>query len=421
VIDTAPFFLGLFASFAGRRQDGLVRLNKDLEVQIRERDLAVERYQTLQASLERTVAERTADVELQNRYLAAAAEVAQEAVSISDDPQELLARVVTLISERFGFYHAGIFTLDDAGEWAELRAVSSQGGRRMLARKHRLRVGQEGIVGHVARSGEPRIALDVGSDGAFFDNPDLPATRSEAALPLRVRQEIIGVLDVQSVEAAAFDAEIVAVLQIMADQIAVALCNARLSRDAQESERAMQQAFGEMGLETWRSLLRTGTDLQQRYDPRGILGSGEAISDKAREALLVRGTVLGGQSTAAAAVPIRIRGDQVIGVIDARKPDGTGTWTPEELSLLQSLVSQLGVALDSAQLYEDSQQRAERERVVGEISTRMRETLSIDAVLQTAIREIAETLDIAEVEVRMQGEGTGTPKQSLMSAAEERA
>jgi GAF domain-containing protein len=98
----------------------------------------------------------------------------------------------------------------------------------------------------------------------------------------------------------------------------------------------------------------------------------------------------------------------VIGVVDAIKPPAEGAWTPEELGLLASLVDQLGVALDGAQLYQESQQRAEREQAVAKISARMRETLSVDAVLRTAIREIGDVLGLAEVQVRMrQQEETG--------------
>ncbi len=130
---------------------------------------------------------KVAQEALQRRaiQLQTAAEVSRDASAVRDLP-ELLNRIVTLIRDRFGFYHAGIFLLDDAQEYAVLQAASSEGGRRMLARGHRLTVGETGIVGYVTGTGEARIALDVGEDAAFFDNPDLPATRSEMALP-RVR------------------------------------------------------------------------------------------------------------------------------------------------------------------------------------------------------------------------------------------
>ncbi|HID89306.1 MAG TPA: HAMP domain-containing protein, partial [Anaerolineae bacterium] len=129
--------------------------------------------QELVASLEQRVAERTAALSRRTLQLEAAATVAREAAAIRD-VGTLLNKVVHLISDRFGFYHTGIFLLDEAKEYAVLQAVSSEGGRRMLERGHRLRVGEQGVVGYVAGTGEPRIALDVGKDAVFFDNPDLP-------------------------------------------------------------------------------------------------------------------------------------------------------------------------------------------------------------------------------------------------------
>jgi len=176
----------------------------------------VAQLEDLVGSLEQRVAERTHDLERRAVQMDAAAQVAREAAAIRDVGQ-LLDATSRLISDRFGFYHAGIFLLDEVREYAVLRAASSIGGRRMLARRHKLKVGEVGIVGHAAGRGEPRIALDVGEDAVFFDNPDLPRTRSEMALPLKVRGQVIGVLDVQSTEEAAFSEDDVAILQTMAD------------------------------------------------------------------------------------------------------------------------------------------------------------------------------------------------------------
>ncbi len=162
--------------------------------------------------------------------LAAAAEVARDATAILDVDQ-LLDETAHLISEQFGFYHAGVFLLDKEGEYAVLQAASSEGGYRMLERGHKLRVGKVGIVGYVAGTGKPRIALDVGKDAIHFVNPDLPDTRSEMGLPLKVREHVIGVLDVQSIQEAAFSEDDVAVLQTLADQLAAAIANARLFQE----------------------------------------------------------------------------------------------------------------------------------------------------------------------------------------------
>ena len=142
--------------------------------------------QAIRASLEERVEERTRDLARRTHYLEATAAIVHGAASVLN-LEELLGRVASLISEQFGFYHTGIFLLDPAREWAVLQAASSEGGKQMLVRGHRLQVGGQGIVGYVTSRGEPRIALDVGTDAVFFQNPDLPDTRSEMALPLRAR------------------------------------------------------------------------------------------------------------------------------------------------------------------------------------------------------------------------------------------
>ena len=164
--------------------------------------------------------------------LAAASEVARDATAILD-VERLLSETVRRISERFGFYHAGLFLLDDKREYAVLQAASSEGGRRMLERGHRLRVGEVGIVGFVTHTGTPRIALDVGEDAVHFSNPDLPQTRSEMAVPLTMRGQVIGALDVQSTEVCAFTDGDVATVQIIADHLANAIENARLYEELQ--------------------------------------------------------------------------------------------------------------------------------------------------------------------------------------------
>jgi GAF domain-containing protein len=366
------------------------------------------------------------------RYLEATAKVARDAASVLD-LQDLLTRVVTLVSERFGFYHVGIFLLDPSGEWAELRAASSEGGRRMMAGGYRLRVGEGDMVGYVTGQGEPRIALDVGASAVFFDNPDLPETRSEMALPLRARGEIIGALDVQSTEPQAFSDEDVVVLQTLVDQVAVAISNARLFRQVEESLEVERRAYGEISREAWRELLQAHHRLGYRYSKSGVAplagapsalrpgvhdnsvsqnerraddgegssvplaptmtSAGDSAASQAADAKLV-------EELPRLALPVKVRG-HVIGMIQAHKPGEAGEWATEEVALMETLAEQLGLALESARLYQDTQRRALHERLTGEIAAHMREKLDVDMVLQTAVREIGERLGITEVEVRM--------------------
>jgi len=347
----------------------------------------------------REVRERTHELARRANYLEATTEVARDAAAVLD-LQELLSRVVRLISEQFGFYHTGIFLLDPTGEWAVFQAASSEGGQRMLARGHRLGVGQEGIVGYVTGRGEHRIALDVGKDAVFLDNPDLPHTRSEVALPLQVRGKIIGALDVQSTEPEAFSDEDVAVLQTLADQVAVTISNARLFQQLRESLEAERRAYGELSRDAWRELLQTQLDLGVLSNRQGIFPARDFWRTEMEVALHTGETTLNDQDTTTLAVPLKIR-DQVIGIVDGRKPDDAGEWTAEEVVLIETLTEQLSMALESARLYQDTQQRAAREQLTGEVTARMRETLDVETVLKTAAQEMRQALGLSKMVIRL--------------------
>jgi GAF domain-containing protein len=355
--------------------------------------------------LEETVKERTRDLTRRTRYLETTATVARD-VALELDLQGLLSHVVALISERFAFYHTGIFLLDPGDEWAELRAASSAGGQRMLARRHRLQVGAEGIVGHVAGSGVHRVALDVGEDAVYFDNMDLPETRSEIALPLRVRGKIIGVLDVQSRESEAFSQEDVAVLQVLADQVAMAISNAHLFQRIDESMEAERRIYQELSRESWQELLRTQLALGFLSDARDTVPAGDLWRPEMKVALNT-GQTTPGEGATTMAVPIKVRG-QVIGVVDGRKPQDAGEWTQEEIELLEALTDQLNVALEGARLYQDSQRRAVREQMTREITDKMRRAVNVEGILQTAVDELFSVLGTSRAFVQL---GVAPPAQ----------
>jgi putative methionine-R-sulfoxide reductase with GAF domain len=194
-------------------------------------------------NLEMRVAERTSElqsanqqIELRALRLQAISEISQNiATNVNVNLQELLSYITRSISEKTGYYHAGIFLLDEKREYAVLRAANSVGGRRMLERRHQLKVGGTGIVGYVCQGGRPRIALDTGTDAVFFNNPDLPETRSEMALPLKVGTQVIGALDVQSTSPSAFNDEDVTALSTLANQIAIIIQNSQLKDGSQQA------------------------------------------------------------------------------------------------------------------------------------------------------------------------------------------
>jgi methyl-accepting chemotaxis protein len=229
---TACFILAAVLLYLATRS-----INDSLELAWRNEEALAESNRELEA--------RTRHLERLITQLRAAAKVTSAAIS-THDPDALLSQVTHLINELFGFYHLGIFLLDEDGEYAVLRAANSEGGQQMLSRGHKLKVGQEGIVGYVTGTGQARIALDVGADAVHFKNPLLPETRSEMALPLKVSGRVIGALDVQSRQEAAFDEDNVAVFHMMADQLATTIENARLLNATQQTVRDLSSAAAEI-------------------------------------------------------------------------------------------------------------------------------------------------------------------------------
>ncbi len=365
-----------------------------------------QQLEAMRSSLEARVAERTGLHERRARQLEAAAEVGQAATAIFD-LEELMAQTPRLVSGRFGFYHVGIFLVDGAREYAVLRASNSEGGRRMLARGHKLRVGQEGMVGHVTATGEARIALNVGQDAVFFNNPDLPETQSEMALPLVAGGRVFGALDVQSKETNAFSQDDIASLRVLADQVALAISNAQLFQQLQNSLEAERRAFGEVTRDAWRELLETRRSWGYRYANSAVLPASGNWPEELQAAMLSDG---GSQEVnkSGLALPLRV-GNVVIGGLSLRKASPDDVWTEEEVGLVETLTDRLGQALESARLYQETQLQAAQEQISGEISNQIRQTLDLDSVLRTAARQLGETFGAREVIIRMNpDEGQGS-------------
>jgi len=382
-----------------------------------ERELAESNreLQTIRTSLEERIQERTQELARRMSYLEATTTVTRDAASVLD-LQDLLSRVAVLISERFGFYHTGIFLTDATGEWAEMQAASSEGGKRMLARGHRLQVKGPGIVPYSVSHGESHIALDVGVDAIHFDNPDLPNTRSEIALPLRARGQILGALDVQSDQPQAFKQEDIVALQTLADQVALAINNAQLFQQAQDSLEAEQRAYAQQAGAAWKEMLQSNPNLGYLY-MQGVLARLEN-RPAAPQSAEGQGKTGDGNTPPSEPealpelkLPIKARGS-VIGRINAHKPDKAGDWTQEEIALVETLTEQLGVALESARLYQDTRRRAAREQLIGEVTSRIRESLDIETVLKTTASEMRQALDLDNLVIRLatpEADGTSKP------------
>lgn len=377
--------------------------------------------QTFVNELEDRVQSRTEELAQQNQFLQfrsrqleTVSEVARS-ITAASEIESLLSRVTTLISERFGFYHVGIFLVDDQNEFAVLRAANSEGGQRMLARQHKLLVGQVGIIGFVTGKGEPRIATDVGKDAVFFNNPDLPRTRSEMGLPLRIGEQIIGALDVQSELSDAFSQEDVELFSILADQISIAISNNRLLAETARALEEMRKVHQQYLKQEWGREISEQQHPSFRYTQQGLQVEPLETSPEAQSVLQQgkpyirqsRVDELGVLVPAMVALPVMVRGE-AIGVIRLNE-SSTRDFTEEEIETASLVADQVGQALENARLFEQTMRRAERERKVLEITSRIRSVNDPETMMQIAVDELQRTLNASRAQILVKAPPTDQP------------
>ncbi len=360
------------------------------------------------AGLEKRVNQRTAELnasriqsEERARDLQSISEISR-IISTEQKLDVLLPLITRLVSENFNFYHTGIFLLDESRRFAVLQAASSEGGQRMLDRGHKLEIGQ-GIVGNAALEAKTRLALDVGTDAVYFDNPDLPATRSEMALPLITRDHTIGVLDVQSTKQGEFTDNDLNILGILADQIAIAIENARLFEKSNQALNEIQSIYSQYLQREWKALQTRTTNIGYHQSLRGGSPLETPIESPEIQKAWIAGETLitdsnGNQTEPSIVVPIRLRG-QTIGVLNIKSPVKNRKWSQEEINLIKSVTDRLAIALENARLFEETNRRAERERLVTEITGKIRSVNDPQAMINMAAEELKNILGASRVQV----------------------
>jgi signal transduction histidine kinase len=373
------------------------------------------------------------DLERRIVQLQVAAEIARDAASLQE-VNELLDRAVNLIRERFGFYHAGIFLIDERREYAVLQSASGEAGKRMIAQGHKLKIGEVGIVGYVTGTGRPRIVLDVGKDRAYYPNPLLPETRSELTLALISGGVVIGALDVQSREAGAFNEDDVAILQTMADQIAIAITNARLftatRRQLEELsaihavvtagvqatseddliERATQiianafypDNFGVLMMDENKKYLYHHPSYHEKHTishpniPLGmgivgtvaLTGQPKRIGDVTKEPAYL---TYDPDTISELVVPMKI-GERVIGVIntESKQPDN---FTENDERLLTTFAGQLAIGIETIRLDKATRQRLAELEAIRQASMHMNTILDLKLLLEVLLEQATQLIE----------------------------
>jgi len=355
-------------------------------------DTTTAKLRNILQNLEEKITERTQELAHANELATKRAEqmrvISSVALAVNklQNLQILLPQITEEISKAFGYYHVGIFLIDPSGQYAVLQAANSEGGRRMLARGHRLRVGQVGIVGFVTGFGRGRIALDVGEDATFFNNPDLPNTHSEMALPLKSGNTIIGALDLQSEISAAFSQEDIDSLSLLAEQISTAIENSRLFDETQSALLEARLIFSKNVRESWRQILSTEKSAFRFLNGRVFEHNEYTLSPNPNEENSIT-------------LPIIMRGE-TLGNLKIKHPT-QHEWSEQDLRILQSIVERVGFALENARLLQNAQRLVSKEQLIGEISDKISRSTNIDSILQTAIEEVGRVIADSEVIIQV--------------------
>jgi GAF domain-containing protein len=310
----------------------------------------------------------TQDLQRRITQLRTAAEISR-LIGAIQEPQSLLRQVADLIRERFNLYYVGVFLLDDREEYAILKAGTGEAGQKMLASGHKLIVGGDSNIGWATANRKAHLALDTGQEAVNFKNPWLPLTRSELALPILSGQELIGAITIQSVEPEAFDQDDITVLQGIADSLSIALHNAKLFTQLQESLSEIQSLHRQYLAKTWSKLPQS--------QPLNF-----AFEDPSAP-----------EPKSSLQLPVALR-DTVIGNLTLET--SAGGLNPDDEAFVAEITTQVALALENARLLEETQRHAAQERIISNLSAKVWSMNDIEGILSTALQELSSALKVSE-------------------------
>jgi len=327
------------------------------------------------------------DLERRVAQIRTAAEIASTMGSILD-PEVLLQNVADLIQERFDLYYVGVFVVDENRRFADLVAGTGEPGRVMMANNHQLSIGGSSMVGWSISHSQPRISLDVGTEAIRFQNPNLPQTRSELAIPIRVGNQTNGAISVQSSLPEAFDENDIVVYENIANSLAIALENASLFDQFESSLKEIQQLNRQYTTDSWKNIW-VEEEASQRIAEKGSLPLDASIQE--------------------VEVPMRLRGEQVIGNISLATEQAS--LSPEEMEFVEAISDQAAIALESARLLDEANHRVEQERAIQNLTTQFSQSLDFETLLQKIVEEISQIPLVKETSIHV------TPPEMLENTA----
>ncbi|HSB01330.1 MAG TPA: GAF domain-containing protein [Anaerolineales bacterium] len=320
--------------------------------------------------------EANKQLESRTQKLHGIAEVARTTTAIHNFDQ-LLPAITSGISQQLGYYHVGLFLLDEEKQYAILRSANTVNGLKMVNRGYRVAVGSISPVGYIAQTGQPRITRHKDDDSMFLGNVDFPETRSQIVLPLGSADNVIGVLDIQSRETNAFNQDDLSILSILSDQVAIAIENALLYEQSQTALREAEVASRQAASQAWKEYGETIQTKGYRYD--GIKSEPLKDGKQAR------------RESDSLSIPVQLR-DQTIGCLKLRSSDAAREWTDDELSMVRATAERVALALEGARLLDEAQKRASREAFLSDVTAKLGTSFQLDSILRDTVEELGQTL-----------------------------
>lgn len=371
------------------------------------------------ATLEERVAARTQRLETLARL--------SGRLSAILDLETLLAELVNQIKDSFGYYHAHIYLLDDARETLIMAEGTGEAGRQMKARGHKIaRNAATSLVARAARSGEVVWVDNVREADDWLPNPLLPDTYCEMAVPIVLAGQVVGVLDVQQDRIGGLDEGDANMLRSLANEVAVAMNNARLFQEMQASLREIETLNQTLTHEAWQ-------DVAEKVETTGYVFTGEEISpavspetwlpvmsDAVRRRALVQGNGRGAEADgqpASVAIPLTLRGE-IIGVIGIERKAGAPSWSEDELVTVKTVTEQIALALESARLADETERTAWRDRLVSDVTREVWTGADLEQVMQAAVTRLGQELNVSEVVLRLGTDDNAFPAENGQEAVQ---
>ena len=381
IIDTAPFFLGWFASFAGRREDRLRQA-----------------YALLKQD-ERNLQRLTRQLEVRTKQLLTSSEISSHLSTIIN-LDDLLTEVVNQIRGRFGYYHAHIYLLDEEYRRLTLAEAAGPAAKEMKAGGYHIALDTStNLVARAARTGVIVRVDDVRTEANWLPNPLLPETCSEMAVPIKLGGQVVGVLDVLKEEISSMDEGDADLLHSLGNQVAVAIRNARLFARAETAlaeARLAQERYSEKAWEKTKLASEAGQYLYVNSEaPAPDKRDWEVMAEIEQEALAQKQAVVVEQGAVekTLAAPITLH-NRVIGSLQLHAAGQESTWSEDDMALVEAVVDQLAQTAENLRLFDETRERASREQTIREISDKLRAAPSLEILLETAARELGQRLGV---------------------------